>query len=59
MYNLLFDAQSCSLCILYMYLLLFLQSFQFIAVSLNHIKFRNIYGISYYRFRLALLVLLT
>jgi hypothetical protein len=59
MYNLLFDALSCSLCILYMYLLLFLQSFQFIAVSLNRIKFRNIYGISYYRFRLALLVWLT
>jgi len=59
MYNLLFDALSRSFCILYVYLLLFLQSFQFIAVSLNLIKFRHIYGISYYRFKLALLVLLT
>lgn len=59
MYNLLFDALSCSFCILYIYLLLFLHSFQFIAVSLNHIKFMNIYGISYYRFRLVLLVWLT
>lgn len=53
MYNSLFDALSCDISILYMYLLLF------IAVSLNHIKFRNIYGISYNRFRLALLVWLT
>jgi hypothetical protein len=59
MYNLLFDALSCSSCILYIFLLLFLHSFQFIAVSLNRIKFRNIYGISYYRFRLVLLVWLT